>query len=127
MRAAFDLIRRRFTITLIDNENPESERVVARTRQPGMKKDAVTPLNISWPPDVFSLSHVALPFPPDDPIYGATPDPDKTHPWITLGAISVHGERGKMLFPDSYFMRLRNNPFHAYMSQRIVRHLTAAP
>jgi alpha-beta hydrolase superfamily lysophospholipase len=127
VRAAFDLIRRRFTITLIDNENPESERVVARTRQPGVKKDVVTPLNISWPPDVFSLSHVALPFPPDDPIYGATPDPDKTHPWITLGAISVHGERGKMLFPDSYFMRLRNNPFHAYMSQRIVRHLTDTP
>ena len=76
---------------------------------------------------MFSLSHVALPFPPDDPIYGANPDPDKTHPWITLGAISVRGERGLLLFPDSYFMRLRHNPFHSYMSERIVHHLTATP
>jgi hypothetical protein len=125
VRAAFDRIRRRFTVTLIDNESRESERVVARTRQPGVEKHVVSPLDLSWPRGVFSLSHVALPFPPDDPIYGATPDPDKTHPWITLGAISVRGERGLLLFSDGYFIRLRHNPFHSYMSERIVRHLTA--
>jgi hypothetical protein len=60
-----------------------------------------------------------LPFPPDDPVYGSEPQGKIDEPWIPLGRMDVWGERGLLLFPDSYFMRLRYNPFHAYTLDRV--------
>lgn len=34
-------------------------------------------LGLEWPAGVLSLSHVALPFPPDDPLYGRYPPADR--------------------------------------------------
>jgi hypothetical protein len=112
--------RLKYGLTLITNSSPDSDEMVARKREAGSAEDFETPVNFAWPEGVFSLSHIALPFPPDDPIYGSTPDEDETHPWITLGSVAIRGERGLLLFPDSYFMRLRYNPFYTYMTARIV-------
>jgi hypothetical protein len=109
----------KFDLTLITNASPVTDEVIARKRNAGPDKGFNASLKLAWPYGVFSLSHVALPFPPDDPIYGNTPDQDETHPWITLGSIAIRGERGLLLFPDSYFMRLRYNPFYSYMAARI--------
>ena len=110
-----------FDLTLITNVAPDSDEMVARKRKIGFDKDSKVPLKLSWPNGVFSLSHVALPFPPHDPVYGSTPDEEESHPWIALGSIAIRGERGLLLFPDSYFMRLRYNPFYSYMAKRIER------
>ena len=44
------------------------------------------PLAQSWPQDVYSLSHVAVPFPPDDDLYGREPGV-KNRYGISLGTI----------------------------------------
>ena len=77
----------------------------------------------AWPRGVFSLSHVALPFPPDDPIYGgpqalAAPGRVPGQGPIVLGAITLLGERGMLQVPDGFFLRLRFNPFFAYVDER---------
>lgn len=63
-----------FAVTLVTNENEESAAVVARRQQPFSATVTQTDtLGLSWPPGVISLSHVALPIPPDDPLYGQRP------------------------------------------------------
>ncbi|MEA3411317.1 MAG: alpha/beta hydrolase [Pseudomonadota bacterium] len=107
-----------FDLTVVTNAAADTDRVKTRHLPAGSDTVTDTPLDLSWPEQVFSLSHVALPFPPDDPIYGAESEEDG-HPWISLGRMDVRGERGLLLFPDNYFMRLRYNPFHAYIAKRI--------
>jgi hypothetical protein len=73
---------------------------------------------MTWPPSVYSLSHVALPFPPDDPYYGGQPIDD--NPVHHLGDLAPRGERDMLLISAASMLRLRWNPFHDYMMQRIV-------
>lgn len=96
-----------FALTLITNESEESIQMVAKTRREGAWH--VRPLNIAWPPAVFSLSHVAVPFPPDDPVYGTAEATQKTG--LPLGSLSIRGEMGVLRISDSQVLRLRHNPF----------------
>jgi alpha-beta hydrolase superfamily lysophospholipase len=108
-----------FAVTLVANENPESTRVVAHHKapfSPGVSRSE--PLDLHWPRGVISLSHVALPFPPDDPMYGERP-PDNED-LLFLGEMAIQGERGILKLPDSWLLRLRYNPFYDYMEQRVL-------
>ncbi len=57
-----------FTFSLVTNDNENSEQVSVRTRKPGQTEITQTDINLSWPDDVFSLGHIALPFPAQDPL-----------------------------------------------------------
>jgi alpha-beta hydrolase superfamily lysophospholipase len=75
-------------------------------------------LDLAWPKDVFSLSHVALPFPRDDPVYGdAATGPGGR--LITLGTLQMRGEKNVLAVSAGDQLRLRSNPFHAYQIERI--------
>jgi len=108
-----------FKQTLITSAVADSVQLVVRSRQAGSEQVFETPLGMAWPNGVFSLSHVALPFPPNDPIYGGKPYRGDVYPWITLGSVALRGERNLLLFPDNYFLRLRYNPFYAYLARRV--------
>jgi len=62
---------------------------------------------------LFALSHVALPFPPDDPLYGEYPA--RTGSGLHLGDIALRGERGVLRISASERLRLRWNPFFPYL------------
>ncbi|MGI9432003.1 MAG: alpha/beta hydrolase, partial [Myxococcota bacterium] len=86
-----------FGLDLVTNESPGSRAVVLR-RTPALGIAATSaPLGLEWPPDVISLSHVALPFPPDDPLYGA--EPPAAGDGLFLGQMAVKGERGLLRIP----------------------------
>jgi esterase/lipase len=108
-----------FGLTLIANESPESIDVVARYKAPGSTRmGPARRLGQTWPPGVVSLSHVALPFPPDDPLYGSVrPEDDSV---IYLGNLSIRGERGLLRIPEDWLLRLRFNPFYDYLEQRVL-------
>ncbi|UCH73233.1 MAG: alpha/beta fold hydrolase [Rhodospirillales bacterium] len=112
-----------FTLTLIANEGPDSDRVVRRRKAPFSTEMSTEPAGVSWPSGVLSLSHVALPFPPDDPLYGREPPPDQD--MIFLGQIAVRGERGLLRFPDDWLLRLRHNPFFDLLEARTLEWLNA--
>jgi len=77
------------------------------------------PLGLSWPRDIFSLSHIAIPFSLSDPIYGRddVPNADRL---IRLGILSPRGERAVLSVPSDTLMRLTCNPFFSYMDARIL-------
>jgi alpha-beta hydrolase superfamily lysophospholipase len=106
-----------FILTLVTSESDEGLAVLARQYLPGEEDATESALEMVWPPDVYSLSHVALPFPPDDPLYGS--DPTVT-PLIHLGRLALYGERGLLEVSDSELLRQRWNPFHEYMVARTV-------
>ncbi|MFU8892186.1 MAG: hypothetical protein ACNA8L_01020 [Luteolibacter sp.] len=72
--------------------------------------------NFLWPEGIFSLAHAALPFPPDDPFYGANANGDAPLP---LGALSLRGEAGVLRISDGQILRLRHNPFYQHMEDQI--------
>ncbi len=74
-------------------------------------------LELAWPRTVFSLSHVALPFPPDDPLYGYEVAGPSNH--VQLGNIAIRGENGVLTVPMWALTRQRSNPFHSYVLERI--------
>ncbi len=111
-----------FTLTLVTNTNVDSDSVIARTRPAGAASVYEEDIELAWPGGLFSLSHVAIPFPPDDPVYGGKPQAG-TGTGITLGSITIRGERNLLQIPDNYFLRLRYNPFFAYLSGRVLEFL----
>lgn len=108
-----------FAVTLISNESTESDRVVAR-RKPALAAEFSHQalLEETWPADVVSLSHIALPFPVDDPLYGRYRPDDGNR--LYMGSVSLRGERGILRIPDNWFTRQRYNPFYDYMEKRIL-------
>ena len=108
---------RSFGLTVITNTDPGSLQVKELRAEPGSPQQSSRPLDLSWPAQVFSLSHVALPFPPDDSLYGYDAAAGTNH--VQLGRVQVHGENGVLQVPDWVLTRQRSNPFHAYMLERI--------
>jgi alpha-beta hydrolase superfamily lysophospholipase len=108
-----------FVVTLVTNENPESRAVVARRKPPFSTDLSKTePLNLAWPRGVISLSHVALPFAPDDPLYGQGP-PGKED-ILFLGQMAIQGERDLLRIPYSFLARIRYNPFYDFLETRVL-------
>ena len=115
-----------FAVTLVTNENPKRLTIVARRQAPFSAEVSQTePLDLAWPPGVISLSHVALPFPPDDPLYGQRP-PDNED-LLFLGQMAIQGERGLLLLPSDWLLRLRHNPFYKYLEERVLAWMDSAP
>ena len=108
-----------FFVTLVVNESAGTNKVISKTKKP-FSADASSKkqIGLSWPPGVISLSHVALPIKPDDPLYGQrAPGNDD---FIFLGQMAIQGERGLLTIPPDWMFRLRYNPFYDYLEQRIV-------
>jgi len=74
------------------------------------------PTGLQYPNDVYSLSHIAVPFPEDDPLYGHLPSTGKR---LQLGAVAVRGERNTLAVSQDSLNRLSWNPFFPWMSTRI--------
>jgi len=106
-----------FDITLVTNQSGSTQQLHAFHRRHNTSHVTTEPLELSWPRGIYSLSHVALPFAPDDPIYGATAPHD--HNTIYLGRVELRGERGVLQVPAAQFARLRYNPFFSHLAQRV--------
>ncbi len=115
---------RNFRTTIITNEGAESGQEVERVFEAGARTESVHPLGMSFPSDTYSLSHIALPFPVGDGLYGSRPDPNENF-GIRLGTVTPRGERGVLVTSLDSLMRLTSNPFFPYVAQRIEERLPA--
>ncbi|HEY4296889.1 MAG TPA: alpha/beta hydrolase, partial [Paraburkholderia sp.] len=107
-----------YRTTVIANAGPESNHTVERSIDAGEVDAHVRPLNIDYPPDIFSLSHVAIPFPVTDPLYGISPGTDENFN-VNLGTLAPRGERGTLILTLDSMFRIASNPFFPYLLQRI--------
>ncbi|GGJ38799.1 alpha/beta hydrolase [Neoroseomonas lacus] len=108
---------RRYAVTVVGNDGV-TVAATARRIVPGSDIEATQPLGIDWPRDVYSLSHVALPFPASDGLYGGAPDPTDSM-GVALGVLAVRGERGVLVMDAGFFTRVTWNPFFAYLLERV--------
>jgi alpha-beta hydrolase superfamily lysophospholipase len=109
---------RRYGLTAVVDPAPLGDGMVAVTVPAGTDEADEQPLGIAYPTDVFSLSHVALPFPLDDPLYGLEPAGNEDY-GVNLGATAVRGERGALIVSIDSVSRMSSNPFFPYILERI--------
>ena len=118
-----------YELTLVQNQQQinaqttEIAREVEAVRYRANQEPHHEPLSLAWPAEVYSLSHVALPFPAADEIYG----PYKGEPnyRVHIGAAAIRGERGILGVPAAETLRQKWNPFFPYMIERIENYIEA--
>ncbi|MCP4512808.1 MAG: hypothetical protein GY903_18750 [Fuerstiella sp.] len=106
---------RPYRLTILGNVDSDSRQLILKSYSQGKVTEQET--DLYWPNNVVSLSHIAVPIPPDDPIYG-TQQNESNRP--SLGSLSVRAEPSALLISDSMFVRCRNNPFYHFMEDRVV-------
>ena len=108
-----------FQLSVLRNSSTESQRVNVQTREDASWN--IEELALHWPNGIASLSHVAVPFPPEDPVYGKREA--NLSSVLPLGSLSLLTEPSLLMIPNSLFTRCRHNPFYAFMEDRIVHWL----
>lgn len=116
--ALFSDAKRPYRLTLVTNANPDTAEVVAKSVGPRSTTAEEASLGLAWPPQIFSLSHLAVPFSPNDPLFGVEPDMRVDY-GMRLGRLAPRGEKGVLDVPIDQFMRLNCNPFFAYQMERL--------
>ena len=108
-----------YTLTTIANRSAETLEVAATSRHAVTDQVETVNLDLAWPEMVYSLSHVAIPFPVDDPVYGLRGKGAVTDDRFWLGDLTPRGEKDLLGVPVKQLMRLRHNPFYPYIEPRL--------
>ena len=115
---------RSYGTTFIVNDSTDVEQVVARVTPALATQEHSEALGLVYPRELYSLSHVALPFPVTDALYGMQPSPDETF-GVQLGTLTPRGETGVLLVDLETVIRASSNPFFPYMLRRIDEEIDA--
>jgi esterase/lipase len=107
----------KFNFTVLANSDRYSRQISATTLAAGQSRPVVRKTNLHWPTQVYSLSHIAIPFRADDAVYGdgSLIAEDK----IAYGAMAPRGEPGVLGLSSDYFLRMRYNPFFGFQADRL--------
>ncbi|TCT05018.1 alpha/beta hydrolase [Aquabacter spiritensis] len=109
---------RPFRVAVVTNAAPGTDATEVRVTAPNALDDVRRPLGLTFPDEVYSLSHVALPFPLSDGLYGLEPDPADAF-GIRLGDIAARGEYASLIVDVDMLVRMSSNPFFPYVLERI--------
>jgi alpha-beta hydrolase superfamily lysophospholipase len=110
--------------TLVTNVATDTLEVRARTVAPGALGVTDEPLGLQWPAQMFSLSHVALPFRSDDVLYGTDLPLGEPARMVSLGRLSPRGEKAVLTVPIDTLMRVGWNPFFPFVARRVTEWVT---
>lgn len=110
--------QRRYRVSVIANAVPGTPDTVLRSTAPESSVAVEEPLGILYPRDLFSLGHIALPFPVTDGLYGSQPDPADDQ-GVALGALAFRGENNVLSVSPASLARVSSNPFFPWMLGRI--------
>ncbi|WP_281213925.1 alpha/beta hydrolase [Shewanella insulae] len=125
---SLSLERPNVDLTLVQNRHASQgaahrlDEVEAKRYRP---QQAVTEkaLGLTWPAGVYSLSHVAMPYPASDSLYG-TAFVKGSHR-VQIGAAATRGERGVLGVSASEVLRQKWNPFFPYLLDRVDQFIDA--
>ena len=109
---------RRYRTTVVSNAGTGTAEALERVTEAGATTEVTRALGLGYPDEIFSLSHIALPFGKDDPLYGGSPDPAESF-GVQLGAMAPRGERGILNVSLDALGRTSWNPFFPYQLRRI--------
>jgi len=106
-----------FSVNVLRNRDRSTNDVDAYSLATGATSATAESTRLAWPQGIYSLSHIALPFRPDDVVYGDGSDNTRGGADLKLGALSPRGEAGVLMLTSDYFLRTRHNPFYAYQAR----------
>ncbi len=109
---------RPYRTTIVTNTAPDTLTVSARITEAGQSTAHDQPLGLAFPPEVYSLSHIAVPFPLQDGLYGLQPEPGDDF-GISLGTAAGRGEFSALTIPLIMVMRMSSNPFFPFVLERV--------
>jgi hypothetical protein len=112
-----------FSVSILRNRQRDGRdidifRLAARQLEP-----VVEETDLQWPSEVYSLSHIGVPFRTDDPVYGDGSGSSEHDPGVTFGALAPRGEQGVLRLSPAYFLRIRYNPFFSFQESYLVKWL----
>jgi len=113
-----------FGVTILSNRNRDSLEINALTLPAGQRTSVVDRTNFTWPEGIYSLSHIAVPFPAEDQVYGDGSGRDDNDPGVVFGALAPRGEHGVLQLTSDYFLRTRYNPFFGFQASYLTEWLT---
>lgn len=116
LAAMLPAVVRRYRATVV-GDSAASPAMRETSTPAGSTAPQVRPLELAYPPDLFSLSHIALPFPETDSLYGTHPEDNRFG--VQLGTLALRGERGTILVSADALWRAMSNPFFSYLAARI--------
>lgn len=120
------LAPRQFRTSVVTNSTPGSDAMEVQVTPAGSTDTMTRPLGLAYPPDVYSLSHVAVPFPLSDGLYGLEPD-SADYFGVRLGDVAARGEYGALIVNIDMLLRMSSNPFFPYLLERLDADLPSAP
>ena len=109
---------RNYRSTIVSNVSPLTAEVAARVTEAGSLDSETRALRLYYPENTYSMSHLSLPFPVKDSLYGENPNPDENF-GIHLGRLAWHGEENVLVVPPGSLLRITSNPFFPYLLERI--------
>ncbi|MCK8786236.1 alpha/beta hydrolase [Roseomonas sp. NAR14] len=110
---------RRYRTVVVTNASPDGNAIEARLTEANGGGTRVAPLRATYPRDVFSQSHVSMPFPQSDSLYGMEPDPADEDFGVHFGTVAPRGERGALAISLDALLRMSSNPFFDELLERI--------
>jgi alpha-beta hydrolase superfamily lysophospholipase len=109
--------KKTFDVAVVTNVSEKSNNMQALIKKAESNAIIKQKLELKWPKGIYSLSHVALPFWTDDPLYGI--NPSELSDTVHLGSTELRGELGVLSISQNFLFRLRSNPFYPYIEDRI--------
>ena len=103
-----------YNLTILRNANANGLDITIARMPAGSEAFAYHESRLDWPLGVYSLSHIAIPFPAIDPLYGDGSSSGDGDVGLVLGAIAPRGELGVLSLSPAYFLRTRHNPFFGF-------------
>ena len=98
-----------YRTVVITNRDDMHGDMIERVIEAGGTSEQTRALGLSYPDGLFSLSHVALPFPMSDALYGMTPDKSEDF-GLSLGTLAPRGERNVLVASLDALLRASSIP-----------------
>jgi pimeloyl-ACP methyl ester carboxylesterase len=114
-----------YAVTILRNTSPYGLSISTASLVAGQDSFTNNETALAWPLGIYSLSHIAIPFPSIDPLYGDGKSAGATDAGLVLGAIAPRGELGMLSLSSDYFLRTRYNPFFSFQAQLVTDWLAA--
>ncbi len=113
----------KFGVAILRNRHPHGREVELVTLAAGQLEPVVEATEYNWPLEIYSLSHIAVPFRTDDQVYGDGSGLSDDDPGLAFGALAPRGEKGVLRLTPAYFLRTRYNPFFGFQESYLLEWL----
>lgn len=108
---------RNYKTIVVTNENENSWQTVALITPASQIETKIELLHVTYPSHIYALSHIALPFPETDSLYGNQLNNNEFG--INLGSLAIRTERNSLVIPLDKLLRTSYNPFYSFFIAQI--------